>query len=34
VLNVVVGTRVIKTGQIITVDGAKGEVYIRDEGVL
>ena len=34
VLNVVFGTKVIKTGQIITVDGAKGEVTIHSGGVL
>lgn len=28
VLNVLTGTQVIKTGQIITVDGSKGEVYL------
>jgi len=32
VLNVLTGTKVIKTGQTITVDGAKGEVYIHDQG--
>jgi rifampicin phosphotransferase len=32
VLNVLVGTKLIKTGQIITVDGGKGEVYIQEEG--
>jgi pyruvate,water dikinase len=31
VLNVMVGTKLIKTGQIITVDGAKGEVYLHAE---
>lgn len=31
VLNVMVGTKLIKTGQIITVDGAKGEVYLHEE---
>jgi len=31
VLNVMVGTKVIKTGQIITVDGAKGEVHLHGE---
>jgi len=30
VLNVMVGTKLIKTGQIITVDGAKGEVYLHE----
>ncbi|MBC2717071.1 MAG: hypothetical protein HF978_17340 [Desulfobacteraceae bacterium] len=34
VLNVIVGTKVIKTGQMITVDGAKGEVYIHKGDVL
>ena len=31
VLNVMVGTKLIKTGQIITVDGGKGEVYLHEE---
>lgn len=31
VLNVMVGTKLIKTGQIITVDGAKGEVYLHEQ---
>jgi pyruvate,water dikinase len=31
VLNVMVGTKLIKNGQIITVDGAKGEVYLHQE---
>jgi phosphohistidine swiveling domain-containing protein len=31
VLNVMVGTKLIKTGQTITVDGAKGEVYLHEE---
>lgn len=30
VLNVMVGTKLIKTGQIITVDGGKGEVYLHE----
>jgi rifampicin phosphotransferase len=31
VLNVMVGTKLIRTGQIITVDGAKGEVLLHGE---
>lgn len=31
VLNVISGTKRIKTGQIITVDGNKGEVYLHDD---
>ena len=31
VLNVIVGTKVIKNGQMLTVNGTKGEVYIHEE---
>jgi pyruvate,water dikinase len=31
VLNVMVGTKFIQTGQIITVDGDRGEVYLHKE---
>jgi pyruvate,water dikinase len=31
VLNVMVGTKRIKTGQVITVDGTTGEVYLHEE---
>lgn len=31
VLNVLIGTKVIRNGQIITIDGTKGEVYLHDQ---